>query len=276
MREWPTMVPSTRKHVLLVEPDPRAFGDVERALKSVATLRICQTFQNAHAELFAHPPDLLVTNVCLEAYNGLHLVHLAAGSGLRTRSVAYTDRPDLGLARVVQAAKAFYESRVSMIVALPAYVAATLPQIDRRDVASNVRMTSATGGRRATDLVGFAAAASVIHRRRIGDVTILDVQGRLTEEDNASFLMRDELSALAHQGRTNVLLNLANVLYLGSAGLGAIVHGYTSLKRQGGMLKLVHVKGRVHETLTMTRLLGVFDVFDAEPEALASFALSST
>ena len=275
MRESPTMVPSTRKHVLLVEPDPRAFGDVERALKSVAIIRICETFQSAHAELFAHPPDLLVTNVCLEAYNGLHLVHLAAGSGLRTRCVAYTDRPDLGLARLVQAAKAFYESRDSVIVALPAYVAATLPQVDRRDVASNVRMTPATGGRRATDLVGVAAAASVIHRR-IGDVTILDVQGRLTEEDNASLLLRAELSALVHQGRTNVLLNLANVLYLGSAGLGAIVHGYTSLKRQGGVLKLVHVKGRVHETLSMTRLLGVFDVFDAEPEALASFALSST
>ena len=275
MRESPALVPSTRKHVLVVDPDPGVFGDVERALKSVATIDVCQTFQSAHAALLAHPPDLLVTNVCLEAYNGLHLVYLAAGFGLPTRSVAYTKRPDPGLARLVQTAKAFYESRESVVAALPAYVAATLPEIDRRDFASTVRMTPGEGGRRSTDLVGVAAAASVIHRR-IGDVTILDVQGRLTEEDNASFLLRDELSALVYQGRTNVLLNLANVLYLGSAGLGAIVHGYASLKRHGGVLKLVHVKGRVHETLTMTRLLGVFDVFDAEPEALASFALSST
>jgi anti-sigma B factor antagonist len=275
MRERPEMVPSTRKHVLLVDPDPRVFGDVERALKSVATIHVCETFQRARAELFAHPYDLLVTNVCLEAYNGLHLVHLAAGFGLPTRSVAYTERLDVGLARLVQTAKAFYESRDSVVVALPAYVAATLPEIDRRDVASIVRMAPAKGGRRSTDLVGVAATVRVSHRR-IGDVTILDVQGRLTEEDNANMVLRDELSALVLQGRTNVLLNLANVLYLGSAGLGAIVHGYTSLKRQGGVLKLVHVTGRVHETLSMTRLLQVFDVFDAEPEALASFALSSS
>ena len=111
--------------------------------------------------------------------------------------------------------------------------------------------------------------------RRIGDVTILDVQGRLTEEDNANIVLRDELRSLVLQGRRNVLLNLANVLYLGSAGLGAIVHGYASLRRHGGVLKLLHVRGRVHETLRMTRLLPVFDVFDAEPEALASFAHSS-
>jgi len=273
MRERPTMVPSTRKHVLLVDPVPRGLGDVKQALKSVATVTICHTFKNAHAQLFARPPDLLVTNVCLEAYNGLHLVHLAAGSGLRTRSVAYTERPDLGLGRMVQSAKAFYESRDSVVVALPAYVAATLPPIYRRTVASTVRIAPAQGGRRSTDGVGIAGAVSVVHRR-IGDVTILDVQGRLTEEDNANLLLRDELNALVLEGRTNVLLNLANVLYLGSAGLGAIVHGYTSLKRHGGVLKLLHVKGRVHETLTMTRLLGVFDVFDGEPEALASFALS--
>ena len=115
-----------------------------------------------------------------------------------------------------------------------------------------------------------------VSHRRIGDVTILDVQGRLTEEDNANLVLREELSALVLQGRTNVLLNLPNVLYLGSAGLGALVHGYTSLKHQGGVLKLVNVKGRVRETLRMTRLLQIFDVFEAEPEALASFALSST
>ena len=272
MRERAAMVPSPRKQVLLVDPDPRGFGALERALKSVATIHVCRTFQRAHAELFARPPDLLVTNVCLAAYNGLHLVHLAAGFGMHTRSVAYTERPDLGLARMVQAAKAFYESRESVIVALPAYIGATLPAIDRRDVASNVRLAPTKGGRRSTDLVGVAGAVQVGHRQ-FGDVTILDVQGRLTEEANASLVLRDELSKLILQGRTNVLLNLSNVLYLGSAGLGAIVHGYTSLKRHGGVLKLVNVKGRVLETLSMTRLLGVFDVFEAEPEALASFAL---
>jgi anti-sigma B factor antagonist len=275
MPEWPATVTAPRKHVLLVEPDVRVFDDVERALKSVATVRVCETFKSAHAELLARPPDLLVTNVCLEAYNGLHLVHLAAGFGLPTRSVAYTERPDLGLARMVQAAKAFYESRESVLVALPAYVGASLPAIDRRDVASTVRLAPAKGGRRSTDLVGFAANMKV-SQRRIGDVTIVDVQGRLTEEDNANLVLRDELSALILQGRTNVLLNLANVLYVGSAGLGALVHGYTSLKHQGGVLKLVNVKGRVRETLRMTRLLQIFDVFEGEPEALASFALSST
>ena len=275
MRERAGTVPSPRKHVLLVDPEPHGFDGIERSLKSVATIQICETFRRAHAELFARPPDLLVTNVCLEAYNGLHLVHLAAGFGMPTRSVAYTERPDLGLARMVQAAKAFYESRESVVVALPAYVAATLPAIDRRDVASNVRLAPTKGGRRSTDLVGVAGAVRVGHRE-FGHVTILDVQGRLTEEDNANLVLRDELSNLILQGRTNVLLNLANVLYLGSAGLGAIIHGYTSLKRHGGVLKLVNVKGRVLETLNMTRLLGVFDVFEAEPEALASFALSST
>jgi len=267
-------VPSPPKRVLLVDPDARAFGDIERALKSIAQIHVCEDFKSAHAKLFARPPDLLVTNVCLEAYNGLHLVHLAAGFGLPTRSVAYTERPDLGLARMVQAAKAFYESRESVLAALPAYVGATLPSIDRRDVTSTVRRAPAKGGRRATDLAGLAPAMKVSHRR-IGDVTILDVQGRLTEEDNASLVLRAELSALVLQGRTNILLNLANVLYLGSAGLGALVHGYASLKHQGGVLKLVNVKGRVHETLRMTRLLQIFDVFEAENEALASFALST-
>jgi anti-sigma B factor antagonist len=273
MREWPAVVPSPRKHVLLVDPDPRVFGDVARSLKPVATVGVCDTFKSAQAELFARPPDLLVTNVCLEAYNGLHLVHLAAGFGLPTRSVAYTERPDPGLARLVQAAKAFYESREFVLVALPAYVAATLPAVDRRKVGAAVRLPPGQRGRRATDLVGVAAAVSVSHRR-IGHVSILDVEGRLTEEDNANIVLRDELRALVLQGQTHVLLNLANVLYLGSAGLGAIVQGYTTLRRQGGVLKLLHVRGRVHETLRMTRLLPVFDVFDAEHEALASFELS--
>jgi anti-sigma B factor antagonist len=273
MRESPAQAPSTRKHVLFVDPEPQVFGDVERALRAVATIDVCQTFHSAHAALLAHPPDLLVTNVCLQAYNGLHLVYLAAGIGLPTRSVAYTKRPDPGLARLVQTAKAFYESGESVLAALPSYVGANLPEIDRRNVSSNVRLAPEQGGRRSTDLFGVAAAVSVSHRR-IGDVTIIDVEGRLTEEDNANIMLRDELSALVLQGRKNILLNLSNVLYLGSAGLGAIVHGYTSLRHHGGVLKLLNVKGRVHETLRMTRLLSVFDVFDAEPEALASFALS--
>ena len=148
MPERPATVLSKRKHVLLVDPDPRALGDVERALRSVATVKVCETFKRARAELVAHPPDLLVTNVCLDAYNGLHLVHLAARFGLPTRSVAYSERPDPGLARLVQTAKAFYEPRDAVVTALPAYLGATLPAMDRRDVASAVRLAPTKGGRR--------------------------------------------------------------------------------------------------------------------------------
>src|SRR5437773_7527576 len=102
MHDSPALSASTPKHVLLVDPDPRMFGDVEQALKSVATTDVCHTFRSAHAALFARAPDLIVTNLRLEAYNGLHLVYLAAAFGLRTRSVAYTERPDLGFARLVQ------------------------------------------------------------------------------------------------------------------------------------------------------------------------------
>jgi hypothetical protein len=102
--------------------------------------------------LRAAPPELLITALRLREYNGLNLVYLAAGAGLKTRSIVFTDDSDSGMAREVRAAGAFYEVRARLAKALPAYISAILPPHDRRNVGSFERRRSGRmGGRRAAD-----------------------------------------------------------------------------------------------------------------------------
>ena len=96
----------------------------------------------------SRPPDLLVTNLRLLAYNGLHLVHMADG---RTRCVVYSNYDDLVLAREVQAAGAFYERSTQLSRALAAYARAILPPRDRRNLTALDRRQTSRGGRRCTD-----------------------------------------------------------------------------------------------------------------------------
>ena len=110
-----------------------------------------------------------------------------------------------------------------------------------------------------------------IDERVVGEVTILDLKGKITlgEGDEA---LKDKINSLIHQNRKRILLNLGEVPYIDSAGLGEIVRTYTTVSRQGGQLKLVNLTKRITDLLSITKLLTVFETFDSEPEALKSYS----
>jgi anti-sigma B factor antagonist len=110
----------------------------------------------------------------------------------------------------------------------------------------------------------------VIEERVVGDVTILDLKGKMTLGEGDE-LLKDKINSLIHQGQKKLLLNLEGVPYIDSAGLGEIVRTYTTVSRQGGNLKLVNLTKRITDLLSITKLLTVFETFDSEPEALKSF-----
>jgi len=110
-----------------------------------------------------------------------------------------------------------------------------------------------------------------VEERIVNDVTILDLKGKITlgEGDEA---LKDKINSLILQNRKQILLNLADVPYIDSAGLGEIVRTYTTVSRQGGQLKLVNLTKRITDLLSITKLLTVFETFDTEPEALQSYS----
>ena len=110
----------------------------------------------------------------------------------------------------------------------------------------------------------------VIEERIIGDVTILDLKGKMTLGEGDE-LLKDKINSLIHQGQKKLLLNLEGVPYIDSAGLGEIVRTYTTVSRQGGNLKLVNLTKRITDLLSITKLLTVFDTYDSEPEAIKSY-----
>ena len=110
----------------------------------------------------------------------------------------------------------------------------------------------------------------VIEERIIGDVTVLDLRGKMTLGEGDE-LLKDKINSLIHQGQKKLLLNLEGVPYIDSAGLGEIVRTYTTVSRQGGNLKLVNLTKRITDLLSITKLLTVFETFESEAEALKSF-----
>lgn len=106
--------------------------------------------------------------------------------------------------------------------------------------------------------------------RKAQGVTVVDLRGRLVFEGGA-IALRDHLKGLAHSGVRKILLNLGEVSYMDSAGLGCLVTAYTSTQRRQGQLKLVNPTARVAEVLGTTKLTRVLEVYSNEPEALASF-----
>jgi anti-sigma B factor antagonist len=110
----------------------------------------------------------------------------------------------------------------------------------------------------------------VLETRQAGNVTILDVSGRITLGDGASTL-RNAILAMVKDGRGKILLNLANVTYIDSSGLGVLVAAFATQTNRGGELKLLNVMSRVKDLLLITKLYTVFDVFDDEKTALRSF-----
>ena len=109
-----------------------------------------------------------------------------------------------------------------------------------------------------------------ISERNDGRVTILSLAGKVTLGEG-DVLLKDKLHSLLNQGRKDVLLNLAQVSYVDSAGLGAIVSAYTTMTREGGSLKLANVTKKLQDLLSITKLLTVFETFDSEDEALRSY-----
>ncbi len=106
--------------------------------------------------------------------------------------------------------------------------------------------------------------------RQVGDVTVIDAAGRITLGEGAS-RFRDMIRELAAKGNKNLLLNLAEVSYIDSSGIGELVSGFTTVTNNGGSLKLVGLSKRVKDLLQITKLYTVFDVYDDEAEAIRSF-----
>ena len=113
-----------------------------------------------------------------------------------------------------------------------------------------------------------------IDERSVGDVMVLDVKGKVTLGEGDEML-KDKVNSLVNQGHKKIVLNLAEVPYIDSAGLGEIVRTYTTVSRQGGNLKLVNLTKRITDLLSITKLLTVFETFDSEPDALKSFQASA-
>jgi len=107
--------------------------------------------------------------------------------------------------------------------------------------------------------------------RQVGDVTVIDAAGRITLGEGAS-AFRDMLRELAAKGDKKLLLNLGEVSYIDSSGIGEMVSGFTTITNHGGQLKLVGLSKRVKDLLQITKLYTVFEVYDDEAEAIRSFA----
>ena len=101
-------------------------------------------------------------------------------------------------------------------------------------------------------------------------MTVLDLAGKLTIDQGAQRL-KDKINSLIVQKRTAIVLNLGDVSYIDSGGLGQLVSCYSTLTKATGRLKLLHVSKRNHDLLSITRLVTVFDTFDSEDEAVKSF-----
>ena len=110
-----------------------------------------------------------------------------------------------------------------------------------------------------------------IEERSTGDVVILDLKGKITLGEGDE-LLKDKVNSLVNQGHKKIILNLADVPYIDSAGLGEIVRTYTTVSRQGGSLKLLNLTKRITDLLAITKLLTVFETFDAEADAVKSFS----
>lgn len=106
--------------------------------------------------------------------------------------------------------------------------------------------------------------------RLVGGVTIVDLSGRIVLGDGSAAL-RDLVRDLAREGTKKILLNLGNVDYIDSSGLGELVCAFTSMRNQGGDLKLLNLTKRVRSLLQITKLLTVFDVTDDESTSVKSF-----
>ncbi len=110
-----------------------------------------------------------------------------------------------------------------------------------------------------------------LNTRQVGDVSVVDVAGRITLGEGSSAL-RDLLREMVGKGEKKILLNLGDVSYIDSSGIGELVSGFTTVTNSGGQLKLLNLNKRVKDLLQITKLYTVFDVHEDEAGAVRSFA----
>lgn len=109
-----------------------------------------------------------------------------------------------------------------------------------------------------------------IRERAVGALTILDLSGKLTIGDGAQ-LLKDKSESLIFQGRHQIVVNLASVPYIDSGGLGQLVACYTTVTRAGGRLTLLGLNKKNHDLLSITKLVSVFETYEAEQDAIDSY-----
>ena len=109
-----------------------------------------------------------------------------------------------------------------------------------------------------------------IRERQAGDVTILDMEGKITIGEG-SVAVRSAVRRLIEEGKKKILLNLSGVGYVDSSGIGELVSSFTTINREGGQLKLLNLTQKIQDLLAITKLLTVFDVYEDESSALNSF-----
>ena len=110
--------------------------------------------------------------------------------------------------------------------------------------------------------------------RQVNDITVIDLVGQIKLGEGSSVL-RDTVKDLLAKGQKKILLNLGDVNYIDSSGVGELVSAFTSVRNQGGEMKLLHLTKRVRDLLQITKLYTVFEVMDDEAAAIAAFAPSS-
>lgn len=108
-----------------------------------------------------------------------------------------------------------------------------------------------------------------IGERTLNDITVLDLDGSLAREENAQF--RAHVTAAINAGARKLILNLASVPHMDSSGLGELISCYTTMQRVSGSVKLLQPNHRLQNLLVITKLITVFETFDSEPAAIASF-----
>lgn len=109
-----------------------------------------------------------------------------------------------------------------------------------------------------------------ISERQAGDVTILDMDGKVTIGEG-SVALRAAIRRLIGEGKKNILLNLSGVGYVDSSGIGELVSSFTTVNKEGGKLKLLNLTQKIQDLLAITKLLTVFDTFENESDALNSY-----
>ena len=109
-----------------------------------------------------------------------------------------------------------------------------------------------------------------INERQAGDVTVLDMSGKITIGEG-SIALRSAIRRLLEEGKKKILLNLAGVGYIDSSGIGELVSSYTAIGKEDGQLKLLNLTEKLRDLLAITKLLTVFDVYESEADALSSY-----